>query len=843
MRFIGNISLMAVISLLIIACGSGGGGGGGGGEGSDAGNETGISYSGITTQAVITENNAEDISMMAFEGGAMAFGDMSISQKSLSGSQSKTTKNIKPARPRTLILSQTLEKSHRDTVIISKYNGAATKAMEHNSEIVNGSCGGSMERTMNYDPNTGDISGTINYRSYCSDGVSLSGNTDFSGKYNTSTGEYLLLTINFNNLIAAYEGETSIGRGSISYDYTTSPYAVTINVLISCSCSGKVYNYENFRMTFSEAWDSSGIYVEFTMAGRYYDPDYGYVDVSTERAFRIYDYAEWPFTGLLIVSGSGNSKAKLEVISGAAYRVYADEDGDGVFEWDFKEQWPGFVNSAPIANAGYDRYIYEGSQVSLDGYASYDPDRDMLTYNWTFISMPSGSAAVLSNPSSVNPGFIADLTGTYVISLVVSDSIDSSVADIVYVFVNPLPNYIPYANAGADQTIFAGNSVRLDGSSSYDDDKDPLTYTWTFVSMPSGSTAVLSNPGSVNPGFTGDLTGTYVISLVVNDGKKNSVPDTVTIKVYSALNGKSIQDAVNAAKPGDTIVVPPGFYFGGIDFKGKDITLQSTSGAASTIIDGNRSNAITVGPGGTIKGFTITNSAAYFGAAIAVGGVGTRISENIFDGNQAFVGGAGGAIDGNGASPIIEKNIFRNNTCDNQWTAGVISFVNGSSPQIINNIFENNSCRGINLTLPAGNSPLVMNNTFFGNNVAIRVDRMVNSTTQVFRNNLICRNNIGLEVDFGSESYNPIWENNLVYGNTINYDVIADQTGTNSNISNDPQFIDASSGNYHLKATSPAIDAGSELSAPIIDFDGVSRPVDGNKDGVAKTDIGAFEFK
>jgi parallel beta-helix repeat protein len=840
MRSLRVISLIAVISLSVIACG-GGGGGSGSGNGINAGNEGGISYTGIITQAAITADNAEDISMMAFEGGGMTFGDMSLSQMSSSVAQIHATEDIKPARPRTLILFQTLEKSLRDANITSKSRVAASGVMQHNSETVNGNCGGTMERSMNYDPATGEVNGTVNYKSYCSDGVSVTGSTDFSGKYNTGTGQYLLLKINFNGLSVSYEGDTSVSRGSISYDYRNSPYTATINILISCSCSGKVYNYENLRITFSEGGDYIGNYLEFAMSGRYYDPDYGYVDVSTEKSFRIHQNAEWPFTGLLTVYGSGNSKAKLEAVSGTAYRVYADEDGDGLYEWDSREHWSG-INNAPIANAGPDRYVVEGEQVFLDGNASFDPDGDMLTYTWAFVSIPSGSTAVLSNPNSVNPSFTPDLAGTYTISLVVNDSIAISIPDNVEVYVNPKPNYTPHANAGADQIILASNLVRLDGSASYDYDKDTLTYTWAFVSIPSGSTAVLSDPNSVNPEFTADLVGTYVINLVVSDGKSDSTPDTVIIKAYSALNGGSIRDAVDAAKSGDVILVPPGTYLGGIYFNGKDIILQSTTGAANTIIDGNLGKGISAGPGGTIKGFTIKNSLSVFSSAIEVSGAGTHILENIFDSNYQATGYFGAAIGGNSASPIIEKNIFRNNWCDDQWTSGVISFVNSSSPRIMNNIFENNPCRGINLTLPIGNSPIIINNTFFGNNVAIRIDRRVDSSTQIFRNNLIYENNIGLEVDFGSESYNPTWENNLVYGNTVNYDIITDQTGINSNISSDPLFIDASSGNYRLKADSPAIDSGSELSAPTTDFDGVLRPVDGNEDGLTATDIGAFEF-
>jgi hypothetical protein len=164
-----------------------------------------------------------------------------------------------------------------------------------------------------------------------------------------------------------------------------------------------------------------------------------------------------------------------------------------------------------------------------------------------------------------------------------------------------------------------------------------------------------------------------------------------------------------------------------------------------------------------------------------------------------------------------------------------VVFVNSSSPLIANNIFENNQCRGINLTLPAGNAPQVVNNTFVGNRAAVRVDRRVPQTTQIFRNNLIVQNGIGLEVEFGTDADNPVWENNLVFGNTVDYQETANQTGTNGNISANPIFVNGAAGNYRLQPGSPAINAGSSVGAPNVDFDGTPRPINGN------WDIGAFE--
>ena len=94
---------------------------------------------------------------------------------------------------------------------------------------------------------------------------------------------------------------------------------------------------------------------------------------------------------------------------------------------------------------------------------------------------------------------------------------------------NTLVKCPPVANAGPDQTVFVTQAVTLDGSASSDIEGDPLTYQWSFVSRPGGSTAALSSPTAVNPSFTADKAGTYTVQLIVNDGTLDSAPDTVNI--------------------------------------------------------------------------------------------------------------------------------------------------------------------------------------------------------------------------------------------------------------------------------------------------------------------------
>ena len=189
------------------------------------------------------------------------------------------------------------------------------------------------------------------------------------------------------------------------------------------------------------------------------------------------------------------------------------------------------TNAPPVANAGPDQTVKVGATVTLDGSASNDADGDPLTFKWSFVSIPDGSAAALSGPATVNPTFVIDKPGTYVVQLIVNDGHVDGAPDTVSISTQNSP---PVANAGPDQTKKVTEMVTLDGSKSSDVDGNLLKFSWSFVSVPEGSTATLSDATKVMPTFVVDKPGTYVIQLIVNDGTVDSAPDTVIINTENS---------------------------------------------------------------------------------------------------------------------------------------------------------------------------------------------------------------------------------------------------------------------------------------------------------------------
>lgn len=99
-------------------------------------------------------------------------------------------------------------------------------------------------------------------------------------------------------------------------------------------------------------------------------------------------------------------------------------------------------------------------------------------------------------------------------------------------------NTPPVAVTGPD--IYNGipnSTITLNGTASYDDDNDPLTYRWTQVA---GPTVTLSDPTVASPTFIfppGPAATVYTFELIVNDGTVDSDPVYVSVFHNGRSNG------------------------------------------------------------------------------------------------------------------------------------------------------------------------------------------------------------------------------------------------------------------------------------------------------------------
>jgi hypothetical protein len=205
-----------------------------------------------------------------------------------------------------------------------------------------------------------------------------------------------------------------------------------------------------------------------------------------------------------------------------------------------------------------------------------------------------------------------------------------------------------------------------------------------------------------------------------------------TIHVGPGQPYTTIQSGIDAANAGDTVLVAPGTYNENIDFKGKAITVTSSGGASSTIINGgNKPGTATVvfdsgeTSASVISGFTIrgggdTIFAGKSDGGVFVGNASATIQGNIITANYCHdidVEFGVGIILNNEISGVLQSTGPPESYCtfgSGVHLQGTNYLVNGKGSVITGNIIEKN-LTGSAINLWAAQNVLILNNTIRNN--------------------------------------------------------------------------------------------------------------------------------
>ena len=162
------------------------------------------------------------------------------------------------------------------------------------------------------------------------------------------------------------------------------------------------------------------------------------------------------------------------------------------------------------------------------------------SFTWTVVSRPATSGATLSNPGSRTPTFKPDAIGSYLFSVIVTDSTGlASAAGYVPLTTTTCGAAVP--TVAVTTSSFSVNPltvVQLGATADTADNHgtclagEQFTYAWRIVSRPAGSSAVLSDPTVLNPTYKPEVFGSYQLSVVATaTNGLSSLPAFVNVAV------------------------------------------------------------------------------------------------------------------------------------------------------------------------------------------------------------------------------------------------------------------------------------------------------------------------
>ena len=158
-------------------------------------------------------------------------------------------------------------------------------------------------------------------------------------------------------------------------------------------------------------------------------------------------------------------------------------------------------------------------------------------------------------------------------------------------------------------------------------------------------------------------------------------------------------------------------------------------------------------------------------------------------------------------------------------------FANGFGSAMYNCTLTGNSAAYGGGVLVAEGMPCTLYNcTIAGNSAEEQAGGVMNGRGCLTMHNCVVHFNTALE-----------WPN--YSGGLFEYSSTTRLPPGPGNTDADPRFVNAAAGDYRLRPDSPCIDAGTNLTELLTtDFLGVARPLDGNGDGLARFDMGAYEY-
>jgi len=252
------------------------------------------------------------------------------------------------------------------------------------------------------------------------------------------------------------------------------------------------------------------------------------VAAGTNKAFVITPAAHHRLVDVLVDGISTGAASSGGSISAASTYSFADVYTNHTIEAIFSTIPP------PVADAGPDQDLINGSTVTLNGSNSTDSVCGIASYEWTQVAGPK---VVLSNRWAPICTFAApNVTSANVFTFVLKVTNNAGITESNSCLVNvAATDKAPSANAGADGIVQPHTIVSLNGSGSSDPDDGIASYRWVQIR---GPRATVHGAETADASFVashpGPLGASLIFQLQVTDHFGLTTRDQCTVNVIRA---------------------------------------------------------------------------------------------------------------------------------------------------------------------------------------------------------------------------------------------------------------------------------------------------------------------
>ncbi|MEL7637431.1 MAG: choice-of-anchor Q domain-containing protein [Anaerolineaceae bacterium] len=382
------------------------------------------------------------------------------------------------------------------------------------------------------------------------------------------------------------------------------------------------------------------------------------------------------------------------------------------------------------------------------------------------------------------------------------------------------------------------NSPNDKGGGMYNDTGSPALTDVTFISNTArqggGMSNFLSSPSLTNVNFNSN-------TAIIDGGGMyniNSSPTLtdVTFSSNTASQGGGMSNSSSSPiLTGVTFNTNTATAGGGGGMYNTESSPELTDVTFSSNTGGLGGGMLNAGGSPKLTDVTFSDNTAADGGGMSNVVSSPSLTNVIFSGNSANSDG-GGMYNNNSSSPTLSNVTFSGNTAS--FNGGGMHNYNNSSPTLINVTFSGNTADlGGGMHNYNNSSPTLTNMTFSGNTASLGGGIYVNLFCSVtIRNSIFWGNSIEIDPQGGGYINYSLIEggcpssascDNIITGNPL-LGLLADNGGFTLT--------------HALGEGSPAIDTGDPSNCPATDQRGYYRPIDGDGNGTATCDMGAYEY-